>query len=570
MPFFCAVPTTLPPVEQFAPIPSAGPYYISAYTPNQRLTALPNPNYDGPRPQTFDSFEYYFAQPASDVRQRVESGVTDLGIGVGYWDELRLLYGPGSPAAGRGLQQWFPSIDSCVGFIPLNNERPLFADVNMRKAVNYALDRTALTTLNGVRPPLMALIHDQYLFPAVPGYSDGAFYPSQPDIVLARQLANWQPGDPYRPARLYYRTGGTTNPLEAQMVRDQLLQIGIQAEMVGFSGGQIYTAIGTRGAPFDLAVSVGWCQDYPDPWDTLELLDGTTIRDGCCNLNFAYFNDPVFNARMHAAAELTGEARYEAFTEIEHDLVRDAAPWAAWRLYGSSEFFSRRVGCHLFQTAYQTTNLLALCVRPEITTDDASGIEPATGTTTLPITVRLSSEMDNSVSIGYATQDGTAHAGEDYVATAGTLTFAPNQRVKTVDVTINADDLREPAETFLLNLANESSGTIVDSQGVATILDRPVGPPPPNPPPPPPPPQPPPPPPPQPPPPPAPACVVPRVIGMTLSRARTRIRARRCRVGRVRRARARRSLRGRVVGQSPRPGARRANGFRVNLVVGRR
>ena len=63
-------------------------------------------------------------------------------------------------------------------------------------------------------------------------------------------------------------------------------------------------------------------------------------------------------------------------------------------------------------------------------------------------------------------------------------------------------------------------------------------------------------------------CRVPRVIGMTLGRARTRIRARHCRVGRVRRARSRRV--GRVLSQSPRAGVRRARGARVNLVVGRR
>ena len=197
-------------------------------------------------------------------------------------------------------------------------------------------------------------------------------------------------------------------------------------------------------------------------------------------------------------------------------------------------------------------------------------LEPATGTTTVPITVRLSSEMENPVSIAYATQDGTAHAGEDYIATSGTLTFAPNQRVGTVDVTINADNGGEPAETFTLNLSNESSGTILDAQAVATILDRPVGPllpghrrrrrhlrrprPPP---------------PPLPPPPPPPArCVVPRVTGMTLRRAKSRIRARRCSVGRVRYARSRRV--GRVIGQTPRPGTRKPRGFKVKLVVGRR
>src|SRR5439155_25841557 len=84
------------------------------------------------------------------------------------------------------------------------------------------------------------------------------------------------------------------------------------------------------------------------------------------------------------------------------------------------------------------------------------------------------------------------------------------------------------------------------------------GPAPPPPPPPPPPPQ----------PPPAVRCQVPRVIGLRLAAARTRIRRARCSVGRIRRASSRRA--GRVIGQSPRPGPVRPRGPRVNLVVGRR
>jgi beta-lactam-binding protein with PASTA domain len=62
---------------------------------------------------------------------------------------------------------------------------------------------------------------------------------------------------------------------------------------------------------------------------------------------------------------------------------------------------------------------------------------------------------------------------------------------------------------------------------------------------------------------------VPRVIGLRLGRARQRIRRARCSVGRVRRVRTRRALRGRVVRQRPRPGAVRRVGFPVNLWVGR-
>jgi len=74
-----------------------------------------------------------------------------------------------------------------------------------------------------------------------------------------------------------------------------------------------------------------------------------------------------------------------------------------------------------------------------------------------------------------------------------------------------------------------------------------------------------------PPPPPPPArCRVPRVIGLRLAAAKRRIRARHCSTGRVRRARARRALRGRVINQSPRAGAVKRRGFPVKLVVGRR
>jgi hypothetical protein len=71
-----------------------------------------------------------------------------------------------------------------------------------------------------------------------------------------------------------------------------------------------------------------------------------------------------------------------------------------------------------------------------------------------------------------------------------------------------------------------------------------------------------------PPPPPAPprTCRVPRVVGRTLGAARTAIRRAGCTTGRVRRARSRRA-KGKVLSQSPRPGARVARGTRVKLTV---
>jgi hypothetical protein len=101
----------------------------------------------------------------------------------------------------------------------------------------------------------------------------------------------------------------------------------------------------------------------------------------------------------------------------------------------------------------------------------------------------------------------------------------------------------------------------------------PPAPPPPGPPPPPPAPQPPPQPPPPPPPiepPPPPVCEVPRLIGLTLARARTFLRQNHCSVGSVKWVHVKRALRGKVVAQRPSRGARRANRFPVRLTVGRR
>jgi beta-lactam-binding protein with PASTA domain len=58
------------------------------------------------------------------------------------------------------------------------------------------------------------------------------------------------------------------------------------------------------------------------------------------------------------------------------------------------------------------------------------------------------------------------------------------------------------------------------------------------------------------------------VIGLELTRARLKIRRAYCAVGRIRRERSRQV--GRVIGQRPRAGARRARGFPVDLVIGRR
>src|SRR5262249_44655478 len=89
-------------------------------------------------------------------------------------------------------------------------------------------------------------------------------------------------------------------------------------------------------------------------------------------------------------------------------------------------------------------------------------------------TVTLSNPSSQTITVEYATADGTATAGSDYTAIATTmLTFAPGETSKTISVAVLGDVITENNETFFVNLSNASSGaTILDDQGIGTILDN--------------------------------------------------------------------------------------------------
>ena len=94
----------------------------------------------------------------------------------------------------------------------------------------------------------------------------------------------------------------------------------------------------------------------------------------------------------------------------------------------------------------------------------------AGGPATAVFTVTLSQATTVPVTVHYATADGTALHGKDYVMTSGTLTFAPGQTAATISVPLLADSSLVSAETFFVDLTNSLNGTISTSTGKGTIL----------------------------------------------------------------------------------------------------
>ena len=108
---------------------------------------------------------------------------------------------------------------------------------------------------------------------------------------------------------------------------------------------------------------------------------------------------------------------------------------------------------------------------PTLSIGNAAVTEGNSGTVNATFTVTLAPVSAQTVTVQYATADGTATAPADYAATSGQLSFPPGETTRTVVVAVRGDVLDEVNETFTVNLSNAVNATIADGQGVGTITD---------------------------------------------------------------------------------------------------
>jgi hypothetical protein len=107
-----------------------------------------------------------------------------------------------------------------------------------------------------------------------------------------------------------------------------------------------------------------------------------------------------------------------------------------------------------------------------ITINDVRITEGNSETRNAVFTVRLSGAGNFPVTVNYATADGTAKAGSDYLARVGTLAFGRRQTSKTIAIPIIGDRLVEPNETFSVRLSGATCAIIADGEGKGTILNN--------------------------------------------------------------------------------------------------
>ena len=356
MPFFAAQ-GNLPinPEGISAPVHGAGAYYIKEWTKNRRVILERNRFYRGPVRGNVNRIEVDIGLPLETIKLNIDRGVVDMGdLPPAAHAELGRRYGVKKQSPGR----YFANPAPTILYLAMNHDRRLFGgggngNVRLKKAVNFAIDRQAVLSQGGA---YAGVTNDQYMPPTMRGFRNLAIYPRRPNLSQARNLASGQTrgGD-----GVFYCSNRAPSPARCQVVQANLRNIGLNMDIRLFPRATQFELAGRKGEPFDMTLE-GWHMDYFDPYDFIFLVDGTTIRPAN-NVNFSYFNSPAFNRKITRAKTLVGVERYKAFSNLDHDLVRNGAPLATYASPNDRHYVSARTGCYHYHPVF-TWDYAALCL----------------------------------------------------------------------------------------------------------------------------------------------------------------------------------------------------------------
>lgn len=372
MPFFQATSTKLSlkkavgNISNKNQVPSAGPYTIVFHDANTITTLKKNTHY---KPGT-----------AGHHRPRNLAGYTakyNQNTETAYLQTLKNQFdeGPIPPDQVTTVQKRFhknkarffvkPTV--CTGMIPFDTSGGVFkGNTGLRHAMNYAFNRRHYAAARG---PNAASPWDHILPPGMPGYFSKAIYPrGAAKYAKARKLAKGHFGN--HKLTIWYRNTGISGPRQKQLIQNDLRFLGYsqaQLNFKGYPGTDIYDALGIKSniGKFDMALSVGWCQDYPDPYDFVNKLLSKLGIAKANGDNWAFFNNKKWTAKMNKAARKVGDARVAAYRKLDQGLTAGPAPWASMHTYNNLYLFSNRVNpkCLVYQGVYTDWSIPAECLK---------------------------------------------------------------------------------------------------------------------------------------------------------------------------------------------------------------
>jgi peptide/nickel transport system substrate-binding protein len=331
---------------------------ISGYHPNRELILVRNPSYDPAtdtpeaRENYPDRFEFVINANNEDIFNKIEAGELE-GEQASVTPKILRRY---TQDAELHERLHVNPTDSTF-YLSMNLTQPPFDDVHVRRAVNLAMDKTALRLAWG--GPLAGEIATHVLPNAMLDnvLADYDPYPS-PDFAGDVEAARAEM------AQSRYDTDGdgvcdapaceeVVNIAGAEeigqalipVVQDSLARIGIELETRVLEDWYLVIQEVARNIP--LAQNPGWGKDYPDASTFMVLFASDSIiptgninyslvgltpgqAAGIKGLDGSVEGIPSIDADIAACTPLTGEERVQCWAAVDRKLMEEIVPWVPW------------------------------------------------------------------------------------------------------------------------------------------------------------------------------------------------------------------------------------------------
>ncbi len=294
-----------------------GAFQLGEWTTGQRLVLTRNEDYWREGLPYLDSVTFEVGQEPIVALLRLQNGEVDVpGDGIPPAKFQEVMADPDQAARvveGGQLQ---------TGYITLNTTMPPFDNVDVRRAINMAINKDRIVQLINGR----AIPATQPLPPSMPGYTEGyAGFAYDPDAARAL-LADAGFADGFETELYVMNTD--PNPRIAQAIQQDLAAIGITASIQSLAQANVIEAGGAGTAPMIWSGGMAWIADFPDPSNFYgPILGCVGATDG--GWNWARFCDPAIDAEATAADSMidpADPARMQMWSDV-YMQVMEAAPW---------------------------------------------------------------------------------------------------------------------------------------------------------------------------------------------------------------------------------------------------
>jgi peptide/nickel transport system substrate-binding protein len=358
LPTTCPVPvgTPMKPMESgsLEEKYASGPFKLASYQPSRQIVLTYNSNYDQALGERGHVAKIVFTIGVESTQAvlEIQSGQLDFQTSnLATADILKISHNPSLASQVHTAER--PEIT----YIFLNNEVPPLNNVDVRKAINFAVNRTQILEQWG--GPLAGSTTDQIIPPALVDYKKYTIYPDTPNLAEAKKLMT--ASGIKTPVTLVLRTQNDTPGFinMAEVIQANLKPIGINVKVVGTPNsvnGSFITNYKSR-TPMGIEP---WSADFPDGEAIINTgMDPTMPND---QANMARFSDPSFIAPFNQAVAALGATRVADYKALDYKLMSEQAPYAPLLNARWYDFVSKRLGGYVYSQAMDAINYNTLTI----------------------------------------------------------------------------------------------------------------------------------------------------------------------------------------------------------------